>query len=139
MLFKFADKHRSNSGQIVLLSGSTFRQLLHTSKLFVDLFRSSCCHSDSSKLTKHEKKNLDYKRKVLSLAKEHRSAADLERVDRYYMPRDNIVSCILHTQNASYCHHTLCLSVGDGCFLLLDKAAASRAVFAVITSRLNGQ
>ncbi|XP_066295564.1 pre-mRNA-splicing factor ATP-dependent RNA helicase DHX16-like [Branchiostoma lanceolatum] len=41
-----------------------------------------------TKLTAREKKELDYKKKVLSLAKEHKKAGDVEKVNRYYMPED---------------------------------------------------
>ncbi|CAH1784821.1 unnamed protein product [Owenia fusiformis] len=43
-----------------------------------------------SKLTAREKKELEYKRKVLKLAKDHRRAGDVEKVDRYYMPKDDV-------------------------------------------------
>jgi len=42
--------------------------------------------------TKREKHDLEYKKTVLSLAKQHRSASDMEKVDRYYMPADDKVS-----------------------------------------------
>ena len=42
------------------------------------------------KLTSREKKDLEYKKTVLKLAKEHRSAGELEKVDRYYIPRDDV-------------------------------------------------
>jgi len=48
--------------------------------------------SDSGVRTKREKRDLDYKKTVLSLAKQHRSASDLEKVDRYYMPADDKVA-----------------------------------------------
>ena len=34
---------------------------------------------------------MEYKKKILSLAKEHQKAGDLEKVDRYYMPKDDVV------------------------------------------------
>ena len=39
-----------------------------------------------AKLTKREKVDLEYKKKVLTLAKEHKRAAEIEKVNRYYMP-----------------------------------------------------
>ncbi|RUS74189.1 hypothetical protein EGW08_018057 [Elysia chlorotica] len=42
-----------------------------------------------SQLTAREKKNLEYKRKVLKLAKEHRAAGEIEKVDRYHIPRED--------------------------------------------------
>lgn len=42
------------------------------------------------RLTKKEQKDLEYKKRVLELAKEHRAAGDVEKVDRYYIPRDDI-------------------------------------------------
>lgn len=43
---------------------------------------------DSSQLTEREKRERDYKKRVLSLAKEHEQARELERVQRYHMPED---------------------------------------------------
>ena len=40
-------------------------------------------------LTSREKRERDYKRKVFSLAKEHDKAGELEKVQRYEMPKDN--------------------------------------------------
>ena len=34
---------------------------------------------------------MEYKKKILNLAKEHQKAGDLEKVDRYYMPKDDVV------------------------------------------------
>ena len=34
-------------------------------------------------LSKHEKKELDYKKTVLNLAKDYKKAGELERIDRY--------------------------------------------------------
>jgi len=45
--------------------------------------------------TKRERHDLDYKQTVLSLAKQHRSASDLEKVDRYFMPADDKVSLVV--------------------------------------------
>ncbi|BFZ20424.1 hypothetical protein BsWGS_23462 [Bradybaena similaris] len=42
------------------------------------------------KLTKKEQKDLEYKKRVLKLAKEHKAAGDVEKVDRYYIPRDDV-------------------------------------------------
>ena len=38
------------------------------------------------RLTEKEKKRLEYKEKVLALAKDHKSAGDIEKVDRYVIP-----------------------------------------------------
>ncbi|XP_043238204.1 pre-mRNA-splicing factor ATP-dependent RNA helicase DHX16-like [Amphibalanus amphitrite] len=43
---------------------------------------------EESTLTEREKRERDYKKRVLSLAKEHEKARDLERVQRYHMPED---------------------------------------------------
>lgn len=40
------------------------------------------------RLTKREKKELEYKQKVLKLAKEHEKARELEKVQRYRMPEE---------------------------------------------------
>ena len=42
-----------------------------------------------SRLTKKEKQDLEYKKTVLKLAKEHRDAKEVERVNRYYIPKDD--------------------------------------------------
>lgn len=42
------------------------------------------------KLTKKEHAELEYKKKVLKLAKEHRKAGDVEKVNRYYMPDGDV-------------------------------------------------
>ena len=44
----------------------------------------------SLSLTTKEKADLEYKRRVLMLAKEHEKAGELEKVNRYYMPEDGI-------------------------------------------------
>jgi len=41
--------------------------------------------------TKREKHDLDYKKQVLSLAKQHRSAADMHNINRYHMPANDKV------------------------------------------------
>ena len=41
------------------------------------------------RLTKKEKQDLEYKKTVLRLAKEHRDAKDIEKVNRYYIPKDD--------------------------------------------------
>lgn len=41
------------------------------------------------KLTKKEKQDLEYKKTVLKLAKEHRDAKQIEKVNRYYIPKDD--------------------------------------------------
>lgn len=38
---------------------------------------------DQSQLTEREKKELEYKKKVFSLAQEHVKAGEMEKVDRY--------------------------------------------------------
>lgn len=43
-----------------------------------------------SKLTEREKKELIYKKKVLSIAKEHEKAREMENVQRYQMPKDKV-------------------------------------------------
>jgi len=50
-----------------------------------------CCTSESSVRTKREKHDLDYKKQVLSLAKQHRSAADMHNINRYHMPANDKV------------------------------------------------
>ena len=42
-----------------------------------------------TKLTKVEKEEFDYKRKVFALAKEHEQVAQLEKVQRYYIPTED--------------------------------------------------
>ncbi|KAK2184226.1 hypothetical protein NP493_276g03006 [Ridgeia piscesae] len=42
------------------------------------------------KLTEAEKKRIQYKRKMLSLAREHADARKSEKVDRYYIPKDDV-------------------------------------------------
>jgi len=64
--------------------------------------------SESAVRTKRERHDLDYKKTMLSLAKQHRSASDLEKVDRYYMPADDkvsslaFISCILVQLHRAY-------------------------------------
>ena len=41
------------------------------------------------RLTKKEKQDLEYKKTVLKLAKEHRDAKQIEKVNRYYIPKDD--------------------------------------------------
>lgn len=41
-------------------------------------------------LTKREKAEIEYKKKVLQYAQQHRAAREIENVDRYYMPRDDV-------------------------------------------------
>ena len=43
---------------------------------------------DESTLTQRERREREYKKRVLSLAKDHEQARDLERVQRYHMPQD---------------------------------------------------
>lgn len=42
-----------------------------------------------TRLSRQEKAELDYKKKVLQLAKEHERARELEKIDRYHMPEDS--------------------------------------------------
>ncbi|ESO83803.1 hypothetical protein LOTGIDRAFT_197014, partial [Lottia gigantea] len=42
------------------------------------------------KLSKREKQNIEYKKKVLKLASEHLKAGEIEKVNRYYMPKDDV-------------------------------------------------
>ncbi|XP_053377827.1 pre-mRNA-splicing factor ATP-dependent RNA helicase DHX16-like isoform X1 [Mercenaria mercenaria] len=41
------------------------------------------------KLTEEEKHELEYKKKVLKLAKEHKSAGDMEKVNKYFIPKED--------------------------------------------------
>ncbi|CAI8011566.1 Pre-mRNA-splicing factor ATP-dependent RNA helicase DHX16, partial [Geodia barretti] len=43
-----------------------------------------------SKLTRVEKERYEHKTKLLALTEEHKKAAELERVQRYYMPEDDV-------------------------------------------------
>ena len=43
---------------------------------------------DEQQLTERERKDREYKKKILSLAKEHDKARELELVQRYHMPDD---------------------------------------------------
>ncbi|XP_071097598.1 pre-mRNA-splicing factor ATP-dependent RNA helicase DHX16-like [Haliotis cracherodii] len=45
---------------------------------------------DGKSLTRREQAELNYKKKVLKLAKDHRKAGDIEKVNRYYMPKDDV-------------------------------------------------
>ena len=49
------------------------------------------CNLYVCRLTKREKADLDYKKNILKLAKEHEKAGEIEKVDRYYMPKDDVV------------------------------------------------
>ncbi|XP_050406181.1 pre-mRNA-splicing factor ATP-dependent RNA helicase DHX16 isoform X1 [Patella vulgata] len=42
------------------------------------------------RLSSREKKELEYKKRVLKLASEHRKAGDIEKVSRYHMPKDDV-------------------------------------------------
>lgn len=42
----------------------------------------------ASRLTEREKQDREYKRKILTLAKEHESARDIVKVQRYIMPEE---------------------------------------------------
>lgn len=39
-------------------------------------------------LTEKERKEREYKKQLLTIAKEHEKARELERIQRYHMPRD---------------------------------------------------
>ncbi|XP_037082662.1 LOW QUALITY PROTEIN: pre-mRNA-splicing factor ATP-dependent RNA helicase DHX16-like [Pollicipes pollicipes] len=43
---------------------------------------------DASQLTERERRERDYKKRVLALAKDHERARELEKVQRYHMPED---------------------------------------------------
>ena len=43
---------------------------------------------DDSKLTRKEKEDREYKKRLLDIAKKHEQARELERVQRYHMPKD---------------------------------------------------
>lgn len=43
---------------------------------------------DASKLTRREKEEREHKRRLLDIAKQHEQARELERVQRYHMPKD---------------------------------------------------
>jgi len=45
---------------------------------------------EGQNLTKRERADLEYKRKMLTLAKDHKAAKQIERVNRYYMPDDDV-------------------------------------------------
>ena len=42
------------------------------------------------RLTKREKREREYKKTVLKLAKDHHKAREVEKVNRYYMPKDDV-------------------------------------------------
>ena len=44
----------------------------------------------SPSLSAKEKADIEYKRRVLRLAKEHEQAGEVEKVNRYYMPEDGV-------------------------------------------------
>ena len=46
-------------------------------------------------LTKKEKKDIAYKKSLLHLVKEHKAAGQVEKVDRYFVPKDGVVSYTL--------------------------------------------
>lgn len=43
---------------------------------------------DDEKLTKREKEERQYKKEILTIAKEHEKARELEKIQRYHMPKD---------------------------------------------------
>ena len=45
---------------------------------------------EGQKLTEREKRDLEYKKRTLQLAKEHQAAGDRMRRDRYYVPSDDV-------------------------------------------------
>ena len=53
------------------------------------------------KLTKRERTEMEYKKKVLTLAKEHQRAGDVQKVDRYYMPKDDVKPNEKYVEEAS--------------------------------------
>ncbi|XP_013406683.1 pre-mRNA-splicing factor ATP-dependent RNA helicase DHX16 [Lingula anatina] len=61
------------------------RQAAKLEDLEADLMDEDYLFSDLN-LTKREKAEQEYKKNVLKLAKEHRRAGDVEKVNRYYMP-----------------------------------------------------
>ena len=61
----------------------------------------------SRRLTEAEKKRIQYKRKMLSLAREHADARKSEKVDRYYIPKDDVVS---ETRTQDCLFYTICIS-----------------------------
>ena len=44
---------------------------------------------EDAQLSKREKQNIEYKKKVYSLAVEHAKAGEIEKVQRYEMPQEN--------------------------------------------------
>lgn len=42
----------------------------------------------ANSLTEKERKEREYKKQLLTIAKEHEKARELERIQRYHMPRD---------------------------------------------------
>lgn len=53
-------------------------------------------------LTEKERKRLQYKETVLKLAKEHKTARDIEKVDRYVIPDADQVSTPVITIHHNY-------------------------------------
>ncbi|GAB1600938.1 pre-mRNA-splicing factor ATP-dependent RNA helicase DHX16 [Argonauta hians] len=43
-----------------------------------------------TKLSRREQNELDYKKKVLTYARQHREAANVEKINRYYIPKDDV-------------------------------------------------
>ena len=74
------------------------------------------------RVTDRERKDYEYKKRVLRLAKEHKAAGEIEKVDRYYMPKDDVVSRSLHV----VCCPSM-LSVGRCLFLKRLSSFAFRA------------
>ncbi len=58
---------------------------------FCGCFYKWCYPFSITSLTKREQEDLKYKKKILTLAREHEKAAEVEKVDRYYMPEDSVV------------------------------------------------
>ena len=84
--------------------------------------------SESSKLSKREKIDLEYKRKVLTLAKDHRNASEMEKVNRYFIPKDDVVSVFF----LLFCHH---FQVWPS--YICDKDAMSNAWHTCVWQRSN--
>lgn len=61
-------------------------------KFLLKLLLSLDCLFSICRLTETEKKNRDYKKTVLEIAKEHEKARELERIKRYRMPEDQKVN-----------------------------------------------
>ena len=66
------------------------------------------------RLTEKEKKRLEYKEKVLALAKDHKSAGDIEKVDRYVIPdADKVSKCTVLFHFTAYIATFLSAGLGN--------------------------